>query len=476
MNIDAIQRQSIVSLIWKITFTFIGFFSTIYFTRNVGASALGEYFLFLAYFGIITLITDGGFGGAAIKRISEGEEQDAYFSAFFVLRSLFVTFVLVMLIVLRSYFDDSNNSSIFIWFSVALIVSLLQGAVSSGMVGCGKIGIQSTGIFIDNISRIFIQIIAVFFGYGAAGLAGGFIAGMFIGCVVQLHFFDLRFVRFKWKHIKSLSSFSLWIFLVSSGMVVYSNADTIMIGYYLNTTDVGIYRIVLQFTLLSTFTAYVLRDTLWPRVSRWGKVGEMGLIEKSISRAFTYSLVLTIPMFMGGVLLGDKLLLYFYGREYGNGYLTMVILFIAQIVSIFHFFSTSYLSALGLFKDLLKITIAAVIANIALNTILIPMVGIEGAAIATLVTMGLNAILALWILSKTLTIRIESKSLINILKASFLMSLFISVYRMLVPLSDVWLALVPVIVGGGIYGVLVLKYDKEIYTDVCNICKQLIKD
>jgi O-antigen/teichoic acid export membrane protein len=441
----------------------------------VGASVLGEYFLFLAYFGIITLITDGGFGGAAIKRISEGEDQNAYFSAFVVLRSLFVTLVIVVLIMLRSYFDVLNNSGIFIWFLLALIVSLLQGAVSSSMVGCGKIGIQSTGTFVDNISRIFVQIVAVFLGFGIAGLAGGFVVGMFVGSIVQLRFFDLRFARFKWKHIKSLSSFSLWIFLISSGMVVYSTSDTIMLGYYLNNADVGVYLIVLQFTSLSTFTAYVLRDTLWPRVSRWGKVGEIGLIEESISHAFTYSLVLTIPMFMGGVLLGDKLLYYFYGEEFGSGYLTMVILFFVQIINIFHFFFTSYLSALDQLKDLLKITMAAVVANIALNAILIPIIGIEGAAIATLATMGLNAVLALWILSKILTIRVESDSLMNILKASFLMSLFVSGYRILVPLSNVWLALVPVVVGGCIYGILVLKFDRKIFGDLNTIRSNLIK-
>ena len=56
-----------------------------YFARAVGAGVLGAYFLFIAYLGIIGLMADGGIGGAAVKRISEGEEPDAYFSAFVVL-------------------------------------------------------------------------------------------------------------------------------------------------------------------------------------------------------------------------------------------------------------------------------------------------------------------------------------------------------------------------------------------------------
>ena len=47
MGIGEVQRQSIVSLIWQIAYTFIGFLSTMYFAHAVGASVLGAYFLFL---------------------------------------------------------------------------------------------------------------------------------------------------------------------------------------------------------------------------------------------------------------------------------------------------------------------------------------------------------------------------------------------------------------------------------------------
>jgi len=473
MSLGAIQRQSIVSLIWQIAFTFIGFLSTIYFAHAVGAGVLGGYFLLLAYLSIIGLVTDGGFGGAAIKRISEGEGQDAYFSAFFVLRSVFVTVVVVALIAFRSYFVDLNDAGTFIWLLLALILSHFLGAVSSGIAGCGKMGIGATAGFINNVSRIIVQVVAVFLGYGVAGLAGGFVVGMFVGSIVQLRFFDLRFVRFGWEHIKSLSTFSLWVFLISSGIIVFSAADTVMIGYYLGNADVGVYRIVLQFTSLAAFTIAALLPTLYPRVSRWGKTGDTVLIEESLSRGFTYSLVLAIPMFAGGILLGDKLLYYFYGAEFGRGYMTMLVLFIVQIVNIFNSFFASYLSALDHLKDLFKITVAAVVANIALNTTLIPMMGIAGAAVATLVTMGLNSVLALWVLSKIITVRVEYDSLLNILKAAVVMSLFVGGYRIFVPLSSVWLALVPVVLGAGLYGILVLKYDRKIFEELKGIMMQM---
>ena len=101
------------------------------------------------------------------------------------------------------------------------------------------------------------------------------------------------------------------------------------------------------------------------------------------------------------------------------------------------------------------------------------MIGIAGAALSKLVTMGLNAVLAMWVLSRMLTIRVESESLLNILKASVVMSLFVGGYRLIVPLSNVWLALVPVVLGGVIYVVLVLKLDSKIYEELKGIMIQM---
>lgn len=476
MSIGAVQRQSIISFIWQIALTFIGFLSTIYFARTIGASVLGQYYLFLAYFSIVGMVTDSGFAGAAIKRISEGEEQNEYFSAFVMLRSLFVTVVVIVLVAFRSYFVDIKDSDTLIWLLLALIVSIVYGAISGGLQGCGKVGIQATGNFINNISRIFVQVFSIYLGFEFAGLAAGFIVGMVVGSLVQLRFFDLHLVRFRWEHIKSLSSFSLWVFLISSGVVVFSTSDTVMIGYYLNNGDVGVYRIVLQLTSMAGFTTVALRSTLWPRVSKWGKIGKTNLIEESLTRAVTYSLILAIPMFAGGLLLGDKILYHFYGEDFVRGYMTMIILFLVQIVNIFYYLFTTYMTALDYLKELFKIIVIAVTANILLNAALIPLVGIVGAAIATLVTMGLNTLLTLYVLSKILTIRLEMKSLQCILKASAMMSFFIGCYRLLVPLSSVYLTLVPVVLGAGLYMFLVLRYDQTIHDELKKIIFQRAGD
>jgi O-antigen/teichoic acid export membrane protein len=466
MSVDVIQRQAIITFFWQIAFTFIGFLSTMYFAHTIGSSALGSYFLFVAYNGIFSLITDGGFGGAAVKRISEGEEPDTYFSAYFILRLVFTVIVALILVLFRPYFVDLNNSGMFIWLLLSLVVSIIAGPLSSGVAGRGKIGVRSTCAAIGSISSIIIQVIVIYFGYEAAGLAGGAVAGIFIAALIEFHFFDLHLTNFRWRHVKSLSKFSFWLFLTSSGAVVFSQADTIMIGYFMDTSNVGVYRIALQFTTVATFTTYALRNTLWPRVSRWGKKGEMKLVEESLSRAISYSLILAVPVLTGGTLLGDRLLYFFYGAEFARGYLTMVALLFVQLVNVFQYFFTMYMDALDKPQESFKVTFIGVIANVAFNAFLIPIMGISGAAIATLITMLINALLARHILSKFVYIRLERNSLISIMKSSLIMGLFVAIYRILIPLSNVWITLAAVFIGGVIYIISMLLLDRKVHDEL----------
>ncbi len=96
-----------------------------------------------------------------------------------------------------------------------------------------------------------------------------------------------------------------------------------------------------------------------------------------------------------------------------------------------------------------------------------------GAAVATLLSMILNTFLARRALSRIITIKVERESLLNILKASAVMVLFLGFYRWSVSLSNVWVTLLPVLLGGAFFAILMLKLDKKIYDDLKTIVTQM---
>lgn len=143
------------------------------------------------------------------------------------------------------------------------------------------------------------------------------------------------------------------------------------------------------------------------------------------------------------------------------------------MVNVYQFLFTTYIDALDKPKKSFKVTAVSVVVNIVLNIILIPVIGVNGAAIVTLATITLNALLARRALSKLMKIRMERHILLNVLIASIAMRARVGGYRLLIPFPNMLVTLLAVIVGGIACSVLLLKLDKQICDDLRKIMKTI---
>jgi len=473
MKISSIQRQSVISLGSTIAYTIIGFLSTIYFAHTLGPAPLGAYFLFLAYVGIFNLVGDGGFGGAAVKRISEGKEPNEYLSAFVFIRIVLLAVSVTILIFSEPYLKDVTSSGVFFWLFLALIVSVFSSSAGAGVYGSGKVGIFQISGFVDVLVRIIFQIFGVFLGFGVAGLTGGFVGGLIAGGIVNFRYLDLRLIRFGLSHLKNLSGFSFWSFLTASGYLIFSYADTILIGFFMSNADVGIYRTAFQLTAIASFTTMAFHTVLYPKFSHWGAQGQVTEIKNSLARACTYSLFLAIPTCIGGWILGEHLLYYLYGAPFVEGTSALFFLLLVQVVNVFMYLGTMSLAALNRPKDAFIITLIAASTNIILDIALIPVMGITGAAVATLIAMSLNALGALIFLSRVITVKFEFEPFKNILYASVIMGIVVLFIRVLLPLTHVIAVFAVVTIGALIYILVLFKLDREIHDELKDLSVNL---
>lgn len=471
MSARAIERQSVISLITMLVVTIAGYLATFYFAHTLGPAVLGGYFLFLAYIGIFDLIGDGGFGGAVVKRISEGREKNEFFSAFLSLRVVLLCVAILVLFIAEPYLVDISSAGLFFPLIIAIITGSLYSSMYNGVYGQGKVGIAKAGELISFFGRIVIQVGSVFLGYGLGGLLGGFIAGMLAGGLFFLRFVKLSFVPFSRRHVQSLLTFSFWIFLSAGGNLVFSISDVVLIGYFLTNTDVGVYRTALQLTSAATFTTIALQAVLYPQISAWCANKDFNRIERSLSRAFTYSLFLAIPAALGGWILGDRLLYYLYGDAFVAGSGALFILLAMQVVNVFMYLHIMSLNALDRPRDSFRVTTIAAIANIVLDVILIPLIGIEGAAIATLAAMGINALLSYLMLRRYISLRIEGRSTRSILVASLLMGGVVVLLRMILPITSAVILFGIVAIGALVYFVTLFLLDHEMYHEIRDLVR-----
>ena len=471
MSLSAIQRQSTLSLFFTVLITLIGFFSTMLFSHILGKDLMGVYYLFVAYYGIFNMIGDGGFGQAAVKRISEGKEQNEYLTAYACLRGLLIVVSTVILLTLSPLFIDLQEYNIVLCIILTIAAAAFGNTITMGVYGLGHVGVKNVGVGIGELARIIVQIGTVLLGYSVYGLIGGYIAGIIVSGILCIKYFTFRPAKFGFRHIKSLFAYGFWIFLISTGSLAFSYTDTIFIGYFMTNGDVGVYRTAFQFTSAAAFITAAIAPTLTPKISRWSKDNEWEKIVYPVSRGITFGLILAVPVLFGGIFLADKLLYYFYGADFAAGAAACCILFAVQIVSVFTTFLGTALSASDHAKQSFYATATAAVVNIILNCIFIPILGINGAAISTLISYSLNAVLIAYFLRRYISIRIEKRPIFHIIISAAVMGIFVFIYTLFVPLDNVILTLIPVAVGAFIYFFLLFKIDRGIRDEIAGMVK-----
>ena len=270
-------------------------------------------------------------------------------------------------------------AALFVFYS--LTTSTLQGLHEMKKYGI-LIPISSVISLLVLIFFIFINFLSfksmVLSMYVAYGIAGGIVLA-----------FIRKYIKFEFNKYQSyeLLNYGMYSTLGGASSVFYSNIDKILINIYMTATDVGIYRAYgLSFVMLFTIFGNILITVLFPVASKYEK---KDIIFKRVNKAMPFMVILG---YISTVCLGYVILM-FYGNEYTFS-LKLVLLF--GIVGIVMFFNSIYawlMNSVG--KQGIKITSFAAlimaISNTILNICLIPLIGIEGAILAAIISYILSA-------------------------------------------------------------------------------------
>ncbi len=466
-----VQRHGMMFLISTIGITIAGFFATMFYAHRVGAEVLGIYFLFLSYYGILSLFSDSGIEYAGVKRISEGRDPDAYYTASLILRIVVYSLTVAVFVIFRNRFVDLNEAGLF-WVLIAVVgLGIINAQIRTSIVGCNRLGLAASTGLANNLFRIGIQLILVYLGFRVLGLIGGLIAGILLQIVIESRFIDLHLSRFTWVHVKDIFTYSTWAFLTSSGNTAFEYVDLLVIGYFMAVSDVGVYGICWTFSSCAIFIAMALSNTLFVKVSRWNSTGDQKAVGLSLSMACTYSLMFSVPILFGGLLLGGPLLYYLYGADFSMGGIALILLIGMRVIQSLQQIYYTYLMALDHVREAFFVTGTMAVTNLLLDILLVPVFGVPGAALASLVTVGISTIHAHFHLAKFTPILFDRVVLKKIGIAVFAMLLVLLALMHIIPISGALQPISLVGAGAAVYFGLLLAMDKGIRSSFWRIFK-----
>jgi len=466
-----VQRHAVMNLASSSVITIIGFLATIFYAHWVGAEVLGTYFLFLSFYSVLSLFTDLGINYASTQRISEGKEQDFFYSAGFIIRVALFILLTMILVLFQGRFADLNEAGLF-WILIGILgLGTIQSYVGMAIGASNRLGLASTTSLINNLVRILVQVITVFLGYQVSGLIGGLVAGLFIQLIIDAKYVNYHLKKFEWVHVKGLLTFSKWAIFISAGTILFDNIPLILIAYFLPVSEVGIFGVCWAFSFFALFISTALVNSLYVKVSRWTAQKDMNAITVSLSRATTYSLVFALPIFSGSILLGYDLLYYIYGASFAAGATTLIIIIAMRGVQSILNLYTSFLMATDHAKQAVVGILAGISVNIVLCIILIPQIGIVGAAIGAFFNVIISFFIAFVYLARIIPLTFEKTTIKHIVFASVIMTISLIILGWL-PLSQSTIqTILMVLTGAVIYFLVLLKLNKQICDDSLRILK-----
>lgn len=281
---------------------------------------------------------------------------------------------------------------------ILALVSIFNGAY----VGLGEI---KPFLISQNIVMPLLRLLALIV-FGLLGYElGGVVTATYIGFIAGILFMVADFQRsgqtgrisleFR-DDYKKIIQFSLPLLLASIIVTVNGKINTFMIGYYLSVKQVGIFNIAGRVAGLSVILLSTFGTMFSPLISSLYHSHEMNKLSQ-LFKTTTKWMVAGNLIMLALVLLFNVEIMRIFGLEFMAGSSVLVALTLAQVINAGTGPAGNINTMTGHSSYELIMAPAILLLNVLLNYSLIPTYGILGAAITSIVTIGIANIVRLFL-------------------------------------------------------------------------------
>ena len=368
-----------------------GTLTTIYVIRYLGPKDFGLLSFALSIIGILYPLATLGLDSILFRNIIKNKDNEStlIITAF----RMRLAFSILLFLILCIYLLFSNNEYTSNLLIVILFIGLIFNSVEVYKQYFNAI-IQYKYISFSNIVAVIIssllKILFIYLKLGVIWFAISVVIEKFIIFVTTKYFYHKKsnFKGGKYNNdvAKKILADSWTLMFTSFAGMMYIYSDQIIIKYFLDTEHVGLYAAPTKLLIFLFFIPSLISNIIYPQIMNLHEnlKTEKFLIE--IERIYFINFLLAIIIMIFLLLFGEWLILFLFGSEYLR---SVDILYISSFGLIFIFFAGNNNKLLmidNLQGLMLSRNIIGLAINLIFNLILIPIIGIKGAAYSTLLT------------------------------------------------------------------------------------------
>ncbi|OCC14673.1 Polysaccharide biosynthesis protein [Dissulfuribacter thermophilus] len=471
----------------------VAFATNFIFARMLGPSLLGNYYLGITLLTITSSVAAMGLPKGALRYVVEfraRKEKENIRSIIYISILLGLSSSIIFMLIIFFFresiavlFPNANVALILRYLFWLLPFSILLPILTEILRGCRQFTVIIFGqSFLWAVLILCSFLVIAFFSSDKMNTGHAFLAyiigtvSIFLIYVVTLRKWLLnntksRAYKYNEVHItKNLVKTSLPLLIVSASSMLLTWTDTIMLGSLLDSKDVGIYGAALRIAILISFILGAINSVIPTLIGENYHSSNRGDLQCMLRTICTWLVYLVIPLLIIFINFPKEIMTLF-GTEFGAGYMVLVVLSLSQFINVF-FGPVGYLLMMsGYERALSGITVACGLLNVLGNWILIPKIGILGAAISTGGTLVLQNLFMASVALKQMKIKATPKApwfIAGIVLIMALISFVLKDYKVTLRIIS---AGVELLIGG----VLILKCviddsDKRL---VANVLKQV---
>ena len=367
----------------------VGFLATVYFARVLGEEILGFYFLVLAVVSWAVIIGKVGFSSAITKRVSEGDDPDAYIATGAAMIFGSGVIIALALVIFRPYVNEYIGQPVTGYVVLLLAITLFLSVVRASLKGYHLVHIYAFLSIGKESLRALCQVALVIVGFELAGLFLGYAAGGLVIALVGLWYLRLSPSRPTLDHARSLFAYAKFSWLGSLRSRTFDWIDVIVLGFFVPAGLIGIYSIAWSIAKFLDIFGASISTTLFPEMSKLSSEDDLKAVSGLTADALSYAGLILIPGLVGTATVGDRLLA-IYGENFPEGATILVILTVALLVYTYNKQLLNTLNAVDRPDLAFRSNGIFIVSNAVLNVVLVYEYGWTGAAVATALSAGVG--------------------------------------------------------------------------------------
>lgn len=454
-----VVRNSAVGVAAQLAVKLLSFGFSILIIRNLGAGQFGQYAAIGAFGTLFLFIGDLGLSTYTVREVARQRETssatDALNALYGNLLALRMSLAILSgVLLIASAWLTGRPEVMLVAISLNVISMILYGAQGTSdamLAGFERLDIAAVAKIAYQITFVGLGAVALLLGMGYYGLIYATLVA--VGVLTYIC----------WRNVMMLGirplrpNFRSWIPLLRSslpfGAIAFTlglsyKFDSVLLNIFRSDIETGYYNAAYNLVFSTVVLSNIINTTLYPSLTRQAISAPQSL-PVIYGRALRYLMLLSIPIAIGTWALADQLVPFLFKAEYLPAVPALqIVIWVVPLMYCSEFLGYVVLIR-GQERSAARAIMISTSINVGLNLLLVPLFGLIGAAIMTVVTEAILVGQYVWMLRAELRRLDWGQILLRPLLAALLMGGAVLALRGL-PL------LLNVAIGGCVYGLLLL--------------------